>query len=497
MDPKLKSFSEPQRQSSIGILVETAYSIIKLVKGYWPMFLFILYNYDNQLYKVVGLTSIIPFSIVLGYLKYRNLFFILDEEKEEFIIHSGIINKKRSVIQLNKIQQVSINQSFIQKLTHVYGIEIKTAGSMRSEAEIKAVSQPIAIALKEKLSPNNVLQFEQRDSENRKIEQPHFSIHINNLDLFKAGITSRYLESAGLLFAFFYTIINNLKDIGFIEEGAEKHFINNWSSFHVIQTSLILVISFVLIILLFNIFRIIITYYNLKITQNAHSLFVSYGLLNSKNTIINPNKVQITRVSSNYFQRKIDSFQLSIHQASSDVAMDKKANVRIPGCKKEDSNSILSFIYNQKPKKGVFLTANWRKILFPLFLFILIPIIIYSSSIDSYALTSSHLVFFIVYCALVFLFIYYSLRNYRLSIHDEFIIKKSGIWDVTEEIIEPHKIQAIRTKQYLWHRKHNIGHVILHTAGGDIRFKFANYEDINNHVNRWLYQIETSNKEWM
>jgi putative membrane protein len=40
----------------------------------------------------------------------------LDAENQEFIITEGVFNKTKTAIQLRKIQQVNINQSFIQKL---------------------------------------------------------------------------------------------------------------------------------------------------------------------------------------------------------------------------------------------------------------------------------------------------------------------------------------------------------------------------------------------
>ena len=65
------------------------------------------------------------------------------------------------------------------------------------------------------------------------------------------------------------------------------------------------------------------------------------------------------------------------------------------------------------------------------------------------------------------------------------------------QIIEPHKIQAITTKQFFWHKSSDVGHVILHTAGGDVSFRFANFSEINRQINYWLYQVESSDKHWM
>ena len=65
------------------------------------------------------------------------------------------------------------------------------------------------------------------------------------------------------------------------------------------------------------------------------------------------------------------------------------------------------------------------------------------------------------------------------------------------KIIEISKIQAITTSQLFWHKSLNIGSLTLHTAGGNITFHLGNYKMIQDYVNLWLYEIETSDRNWM
>ncbi|WAC40671.1 PH domain-containing protein [Pedobacter sp. SL55] len=92
--------------------------------------------------------------------------------------------------------------------------------------------------------------------------------------------------------------------------------------------------------------------------------------------------------------------------------------------------------------------------------------------------------------------IYISYTKHRITVSEDFIIKQSGIWDISQEIIEPHKIQSISTSQYPWHKSLDIGHVTLHTAAGNISFSYGNYTEIKILVNWWLYQVESSQKDW-
>jgi putative membrane protein len=103
-------------------------------------------------------------------------------------------------------------------------------------------------------------------------------------------------------------------------------------------------------------------------------------------------------------------------------------------------------------------------------------------------------VFYVVFVGIIQFFKY---RNNRLFINNHFIIKQSGAWDISNEIIEPSKIQAVTTSQLFWHKNLNIGSITLHTAGGNIAFQLGDYIKIKQYVNLWLYEIETSDSNWM
>ena len=104
----------------------------------------------------------------------------------------------------------------------------------------------------------------------------------------------------------------------------------------------------------------------------------------------------------------------------------------------------------------------------------------------------SYVTVFIVFSGLL---IWFSYKNYKLFVSNDFIIKQNGAWDIENTIVKPNKIQAITTQQFFWQKVTNIGSVTLSTAGGNISFTTGNYSEIKNLVNYWLFQIENSNKK--
>jgi putative membrane protein len=252
------------------------------------------------------------------------------------------------------------------------------------------------------------------------------------------------------------------------------------------------------IVLVVNVIRIVFKYYDYKITRQKGSLLLSFGLLNTKSTIIKPEKVQITTVKRNYFQKKMGILELKIKQATSGEKEERKSVIEIPGCSETERDSILKLLFHKIPEKGLMLQPNFRKLVFSVFLSIGLPLLGFLAIgywIEPLFFEYSYVV--PVYVIFIGLIQYFKFKNNRLFINENFIIKQSGAWDVSNDIIEPSKIQAITTSQLFWHKKLNIGSVTLHTAGGDIAFQLGDYSVIKQQVNLWLYQIETSDSNWM
>ncbi len=497
------NFNVPQRQSPIGVLVMFANTLRHYVKAFWPLLLIWAFRSDkiNATYAIVGIIAVFVLIGSIAYLKYLNFTFCIDDENDEFIINEGIINKTKTTIQLNKIQQVNINQTLIQRLIGVYALDVDTAGSTNKEGKIKAISHELALALKAKLIENEKNEKVTTkeiifDNEPPKIATHPF-LEISFLSLLKVGLTSNYLKSFGLILTFFFTIYHNLKEVDYNSYIDKK--INDFvSSSAVINSISILIIFALLVIFVFNILRIIIRFFGFKITKQSGSLLLSFGLLDTKSTIIKPEKVQIVSVVQNYFQKKLNILEMKIQQATGDDHKSKKAVIEIPGCNSVESHAILKLLFEQIPQKGVQMKPNWRKLVFTWFLFVFMPVtafFAFGNYVEKSILEFAN--YTIVYTIFIGLIIFFGYRNNRLFVNDNYIIKQSGAWDVENQIIELNKIQAITTSQLFWHKSINIGSITLHTAGGNIAFQLGDYEKIKQYINFWLYEIETSNSNWM
>ncbi len=496
-------FSRPQRQSISGIVIMAAHTLQQLVRALFiPLAIFVIKAPANILaYTGIGLAVLIIIILIFSYLSYLRFTFFLDDQKQEFIINKGVFNRTLLTIQLDKIQQVNINQSLLQKLIGVYSLQIDTPGGDSNEVSIKAIDEKIAYNLKERLLDGQSLFSDENLDEKLSPKEQTLFLKLSPLTLLKVGLTSHYLSSLILLTGFLYAVFHNAKELlrAFdTDKGQIEAAIETGATLFSVG---ILVAIFLAVLLIINVIRTFVTFFDFTITKHKLSLLLSFGLFSRKNTLLNPHKVQITSYSQNYFQKKFNLINLQLQQADSgekkkakDVA---KSIIHIPGCSTAEKDELLRIIFGEMPREGKIFSPNFRFLNLPIFFMGILPVGIFSIFWFNFQVVKPYYPLAIAYFLLVILSTFISYKRHRLSVNQDFIIKKSGIWDISKQIIVPHKIQSITTFQYPWHKGVDVGHVNLHTAAGVIHFKYGNYTNIKQLVNYWLYQVESGSEEWM
>ncbi len=492
-------FSQPQRQSLIGVVVMFTDTLQKSIRALFPVLIVIITQSQkiNKLYLWPAVGAVLIAIAVIAYLKYRNFTFQLDEDNEEFVIRHGIINKSRLAIPLEKIQQVNINQSFIQKIIGVHALEVDTAGTDKTEVSVKAISHELALSLKSRLlSWKSAAKFSD-DNTDEAISEEHPFIQVSFSSLFKTGITSNYARSFALLIAFFITTFQYIEDFitySDIDDDPLDEYIN---AEVMLKFIFVIIIAILVLTLMVNLIRIVIRYYNFRVTRQQNSLLLSYGLINTKNTILRPEKVQILTIGRNFFQKKFNILDLKIRQASGIFTENKKSYIEVPGCNEEEKDALLEFLLGHAPQRGEMIKPNYRKFVFNFFRAVLIPVGIYFGLAYLFADMLEYSVFVPAYVVFTTLLVYFGYRNSRLFVSNDYIINQRGAWDVDNDYLAPHKIQSIALHQFFWQVPADVGSITLSTAGGDVNFGVANYTKMKELVNIWLYQVETSKKHWM
>ncbi len=498
----MENFSQPQRQSKIGIIANFLYALQKLLRAFVPLLIILLLKAESQtrMYVILGGVAICLLLLVIAYLNFKNFYFYIRDESQEFIVEKGIINRSKIMIQLDKIQQVNINQSFIQKLVGVFAVEIDSAGGSGKEVVINSVSYKVAVALKHCLLQQAVSSFSENPDDLSQPETVSLKkiSKISFLSLVKVGLTSHYIQTFLIILLFLNTILERISNyLGdeFDSEQVEAYANQYWIGYVILFLAVLSVLS----VLVINLIRTLYKFYDFTIIKESNSLLLSFGLLATRSTIIKPNRVQIIKIVQNYFQKKWGILQIHIKQASGEESdkQNKKSALEIPGCSESEKEDLFYMIYGEQPTEGVLLKSSNRFFWVRFFFLGVLPIVLFILFFKEYLVYSEWYAALPVYLLLVSAVSYRMYRVRTLYVHPKFIVTKKGFWDISKEIIQPYKIQKIETSQFFWQKKNDIGNLSLYTAGGALRFNTTKYSAIKKYVDLWLYQVESSQKNWM
>ena len=486
-------FSQFQKQSKFGSIVFFFESVRKNIYNFIYIFLPALQGYF--------MLSLAIFALVLigigifSFINYYYFTYKFDFNKSAFIIQKGFFTKTKLSIPFEKIQQINFNQNLIHKIFSLYEVQMDTAGSDNTEVDIKAVSKEIADDLKvisAKIKEKKLVKTTVEESINN-------SLNINILTLIKIGLTSRYFETFGLILGTIALGFQFLDDFNInYTENIEKAISTTNFGLIFILVALLLIIAAILAI---NLISTILKYFNFTAIKSANNLEINYGLIQTKSIILSPRKVQQFQIIQNYLQKTLDILEIKINQASSTkiVKDSSRSKIIIPGFTKNEKNDLFKYIFNKKIQEKLQIKPHVRKLIFSLIFTSVLPALIFSSTFLFFEILSLKYVLIscISYLVLTSFVNWRYFKNDSLVIAKDFIVYKSGFWDIKSTIIETFKIQSIIISQPVWHKKRNLGDIIFYTAGGYIKAKTHNFSDLKRVVNKSIYSVEVSNEKWM
>lgn len=467
---------------------------------------FLLSNPSSVTILLVVLGLAVLGILVLGYswVYYRKFLFHIDYKSEEFVLQKGVFSTEDIAIPFDKIQQVYLKRSLLQRLINVYSLVIETAGSKGDEVNIKAVSHEDANRLssilikakKEKTSQavEGEITTEAENEEPAKI----WTHKLDVATLLKIGISSNYIRGLALVIAFFTTIYNELNS--FFKDYAEEmseYYEQVPDPTESIGFFIVLIIFLILISIIITVLEVFFKYYGLKLTQTRESLELEMGLKTNTKVSLQPRRVQLMQVITNPVQRSFNLYEARIALASSENALLKK-KIHIPGLARDTVAKVESFLYGDA-------TTNFQETFRPhkLMLIRRIVVVLIPVAISLLVLFYIPYVSFNLWAIFAFIFIvlgityqYVRFKSLILVFTDDFLQKKQGVWSRREERFEVFKMQSVTVKQPFWYKRRNLVNVVFHTAGGDVSFKAVN-KGILVYINYILYKVESTHRKWM
>lgn len=496
------NFSLPNKLDKKALFLVLGTTLYTVARAAWPIIalMFVKREFKSwYFFAVIGV--IILTTFVAKLINY--FYFSYQVVEDELIIKKGWLNKSTTAVKLDKIHEVNLNQKFVHKIIGLYLVNIDTAGSSSTEIEINGIDFQKALALKDVLTSSVEANQESStilpDENDEAIIEDQFTdkIKISLISLIKIGLTRNYLQTFGLLIAFSFQIIDQLQDFFYKDDASVYDDIFEASYDQYLGlVGVAIFFGLIALVVIFNLARTLLTYYNYQINLKDKHLTASYGLTDSHIISVPANKVQMFQFQQNYFQKLMNLFEVKIKQVESNEDNKKKKGLIIPGANYLELNTLFNVIFSNnlidlkngyKPHIRV-LAIKIAILCIPALITL---IVLYFT--DSLLFSWIILPFFSLGCLLI----YMGYKNEKMVFKDDFVILKSGIWDITTTYLPIDKIQKVSISQSYFQEKRQIGSLNLYTAAGIITLYYYDFDMLQRMVNEILYKIEKNKHSWM
>lgn len=492
-------FTLPRRLDKGGVILQGLRSFWQFLKTLGLAFIYFGIQYPRIFLTWqfwLALLGLFLLQMLWGYFRYRQFYYYADEENAEFIIEEGVLNKTKTVIKFENVLQINIKQDIIQQALDLYGIEIESAGSKDKEADLFALDEETAEALRQYLSAKELSKAQQGPTGSTKKDTTYFEtvFVIPNRHILAVSLFSNYTQGLGLFLAFVVSTFE--QTIGFNNfpdpetwSGFATDFKDNW-----LNMTLQIVLMGMLILLvpiLINLYRYFITYYNFSLRKSTNeNLLMHFGLFQVKDIILHRHRVQTIHTMENPILRMLGLRVLSLHQIMVDVTKPETTTIRMPGISNASRAKLWTLLFDHpvykdltqlRPRIGLLVNRLMKAAL------ILGPMLWYLhwTSVDGWILRAVWTLFIL---AALLQFVYYF--NYKFLVGEEFLIKRSGIWDVDEQILPIDRLLSVEVSQSLLQKRFGTANLVVSTSSGILTFKYFSAGDLRQLSDRLIYQIE-------
>ncbi|MCK7590921.1 PH domain-containing protein [Subsaxibacter sp. CAU 1640] len=494
-------FSQPSRQSSKGIIVIFAVNAVKWLRALFPALValgFGLFRKNSFLTWSPWMIALIIFVLLLlmlgvAVLKYLNFKFHVADD--DFHLDTGIIEKDKTIIPKSKIQNVYIQQNFLQQIINVVSLKVESAGDKKSEIEINALSRPMALQLKKALFDRKSATVETNDIFQDEVEaNVFFKISIKRL--FLEGLLHNHLKSFAIITSFAFGIYYEFKSI--IEDLQINDNLDQLTTYEdglaqVLYLNLLLGFIVLIISIVYSVVRIVIGNFNLEVIENNKTIEISKGLLNKVSLTLTPDKIQNVIVKTNALKRRLNLHSLYVKQAMTNEKQSK--NFGIIALEDVHIQHLLDKLlqnYHTSDEKRKPSSYYKRIMAFYSLLFLVLINLIAVVLFDYNALFVN--LFLVPFMALS---VHYRYKKAYYNITEPFLTVGSGFIDTKKEIINIHKLQAVKLVQNIFQKRRGVASVIVYTASKSVTIPYVNEKQAKSIYDFLLFKVESEGKNWM
>lgn len=501
---RMEGFSlyQPQRQSPKAVALILLKYLLVIVRQVWPILLIVLINptSDKGKYITAIVMAVAFISLVYSLIAYSRFYFFLQDN--ELCVRSGVFRKTVINVPFDRIQSVDFKRNVVHQFLNVVSVQVDTAGSKGSELELDAIDIERAEALR-----NIILAYKKAKTVTVAVvsdpvppipvaeEKPELILSLSPKDLIKIGISENHLRTAGIIFAFFLGLADDLDQLlGWDIYGQLENTTTAMSLVGILAT-LIAIPLFIGISFMITLIRTVLRYYGLKFWREGQRFKVVSGLVTRNEKSIQQSKIQVIRWMTSPLKQIFGIFQMNIYQATNyDSQQDR--SLAIPGCYQRQVDQTLDVIMPGF-RHAAFTSHRMHPRIVVVMVVVVgfIPAVLFGLMAWYNEGTMQWLLTLVFPLAVWMGFLYQKKR--RFKVHPDFILSAGGIFGHSHKLIETYKVQSVHITSSPMQRWRSLATLHIYTAGGDLTFPYLNIDIARQARDYILYRVERDHKPWM
>jgi putative membrane protein len=496
------SLYTPQRQSPKAILLILYKYLRIIVRQIWPILLIVLINPTSGkgIYITLIVMVIIFLSLVYSLFAYYRFYYFI--QQNELCVRSGVFRKTVINVPFDRIQSVDFNRNLAHQFLNVVSVQVDTAGSKGSELELDAIEFSKAEELRDFVLAYKRAKLTETERATGTVppipripEKPELILSLSPKDLMKVGMSENHLRTAGIIFAFFLGLADDLDQLlGWDVYGQLEHTTTAMSLVGILAT-LVAIPLFILISFMITMIRTVLRYYGLKFWREGQRFKVVSGLLTRKEKTIQKSKIQVIRWVTSPLKQLFGIYQMNIYQAANfDQHQDK--SLAIPGCYQQQVDETLDVV--MPGFRRAVLDAHRmhpRIVIVMVFLFGFIPAVLFGLMAWYNEGMMQWLLVLVFPLAILMGYLYQ--RKRRFKIHPDYILSEGGIFGNSNKLVEIFKVQRVHITSSPMQRWRGLSSLHIYTAGGEISFPYLQNTIAVQARDYILYRVERDHQPWM
>jgi putative membrane protein len=395
-------------------------------------------------------------------------------EGDELIMDSGVLARRRRVIPIDRVQNVDLAQSALERLAGVAELRIETAsGGQETEASLTVLSVAEARAVQADLLSRRATARAARgqSGEPTPADPPDVRIlQLSPFDLALAGATS---NEAGLIAAGLATLLELVGRFGALEGllGWAESAVGLDAGINVVAAIAALaglILVFLILGWVVSIVYTVVHFHGFTLIRTGDDLRREYGLLSRHQTTVPIQRVQALRIEETLPRRALGLVALKIETAGASPQERRRigggAEAYVPLARRRQVGALLRTVFHDARFEGVQLhpvapPSRRRE-------FVRLALLVAAATTGAflYGTPGALLLLTLLFPAWLLAGARYRARGWARA--GGYAFARNGVLTRTTWIVPERKIQTLHTTETPFQRRWGLATLIIDTAAG-------------------------------